>query len=144
MKAIQSLHNRPKRAHLRQYWLFFGLFLAVVLVACEKEPGRGGLATIQGKVFGRDINQLGVVHDSGYGGNFKVLLSYGDNSWIDETETTSPTGDYAFRGLQKGTYRLFVYSECDSCLFNESYTEQAVEITETRQVAVLPDFITYK
>lgn len=119
------------------------LLLVLVAVACEKEPGKGGLATITGKVWGRDINQNGFLHDSGYVGGVKVYISYGDNSWVDGSETTSPTGDYAFKGLQKGTYRLVVWAQCDSCLFNQDYSEQVVEITETRQVAVLPDFITY-
>ena len=132
------------KTSFRKLLLFVPLVFALVFVACEKEPGKGGLATIQGKVWGRDINALGVVHDSGYAGGYKVYLSFGDNTWVDESETTSPTGDYAFRGLQKGTYRLFVYSECDSCLFNEEYSEQAVEIAETKQVAVLPDFVIYK
>jgi hypothetical protein len=120
------------------------LMLLLALLSCEKEPGKGGLASIQGKVYGYDKNAAGIVHDSGYAGGFKVYLSYGDNDWVDDTETTSPTGDYCFSGLQKGTYRVFMYSECDSCLFNQVYFEQAAEITETRQKAVLPEFVIYK
>jgi hypothetical protein len=141
MKIVQEM-NYSRR--LRNLGLLLPLLVVVLLASCEKEPGEGGLATIQGRVWGRDINVAGVVHDSGWAGGFKVYLSYGDNTWVDETETTSPTGDYAFQGLQKGTYRLYMYSECDSCLFNQVYVEQSAEITGTRQVAVLPDFIVYK
>lgn len=144
MIQSQQLSVCPQGARLRRLWFFVPLLLVTLLASCEKEPGKGGLATIQGKVWGRDINQQGVVHDSGYAGGYKVYLAYGDNAWVDETETTSPTGDYAFKGLQKGSYRLFVYSECDSCLFNQEYSEQATEITESKQVAVLPDFLIYK
>jgi hypothetical protein len=124
-------------------WLL-PLVVGLLLAACEKEPGKGGLATISGKVYGYDINQAGVIHDSGYAGGYKVYLSYGDNEWTDDTETTSPEGGYAFKGLQKGDYRLFVYSECDSCLFNQRVFEQEVEISETRQTAVVPDFVILK
>ncbi len=120
------------------------LLLLLLAFACEKEPGKGGLASIQGKVYGYDINAVGVVHDSGYAGGFKVYLSYGENDWVDASETTSPTGDYCFKGLQKGVYRLAIYSECDTCLFNQVYFEQFAEITETRQQAVVPDFVIYK
>ena len=124
--------------------LVFPLISTILLVSCEKEPGKGGLASIQGKVYGYDVNALGIVHDSGYAGGFKVYMSYGDNDWVDASETTSPTGDYCFKGLQKGVYRLAVYSECDTCLFNQVYFEQAAEITETKQKAVLPDFVIYE
>jgi hypothetical protein len=120
------------------------LLVASMLVSCEKEPGKGGLASIQGKVYGYDLNAQGILHDSGYAGGFKVYMSYGDNDWVDASETTSPTGDYCFKGLQKGVYRLAIYSKCDSCLFNQRYFEQAAEIKETRQIAVLPDFVVYK
>src|SRR5688572_2353761 len=136
MKDMQELKFSKR---LWRLGLFLPLLVVTILASCEKEPGKGGLATIQGRVWGRDINAAGMVHDSGYAGGFKIYLSYGDNSWVDETETTSPTGDYAFQGLQKGTYRLYMYSECDTCLFNQVYVEQSAEITETKQVAVLPD-----
>ena len=120
------------------------LLIVLSVFACEKEPGKGGLASIQGKVYGYDVNPAGIVHDSGYAGGFKVYLSYGDNDWVDASETTSPSGDYCFKGLQKGVYRLAIYSECDSCLFNQVYFEQAAEITETKQRAVMPDFVIYE
>ena len=142
MKKIQVMGEIKARS---QRWLVMAslLLMVVVAVACEKEPGKGGLATISGKVWGRDINANGFLHDSGYAGAVKVYISYGDHEWVDASETTSPTGDYAFQGLQKGDYRIFVWSQCDSCLFNQEVREQFVEIKETRQVAVLPDFVIY-
>lgn len=129
----------------RIHWaLVLPLITTILVVACEKEPGKGGLASVQGKVYGYDQNAFGIVHDSGYAGGFKVYISYGENDWVDGTETTSPTGDYCFKGLQKGLYRVAVYSRCDTCLFNQVYFEQSAEITETKQKAVLPDFVIYK
>lgn len=122
-----------------------GVLLALlVLVACEKEPGKGGLASIQGKVWGRDINQAGVVHDSGYVGDQDVYIAYGDHTWSDADEVTAPSGDYCFSGLNKGLYRIWVYSECDSCLFNQESFSMEVEITENKETVTLPDFVVYK
>lgn len=145
MKVGEDSHARyARRSPFVALVMGCGLLVAILLSGCEKEPGKGGLCTIQGKVYGYDINQLGVIHDSGYAGGYKVYLSYGDNEWTDASETTSPEGGYAFQGLQKGNYRLFVYSECDSCLFNQEVFEQEVELTKSRQVAVLPDFVIFK
>lgn len=116
------------------------LLALMLLAACEKEPGKGGLATIKGKVYVWDVNALGQVHDSGYGGGVKVMLSYGANEWVDQSNSTSPDGTYAFQGLQKGTYRVQIFSRCDTCLLNQETFALDVEITETRQVATLPDF----
>ena len=120
------------------------LFLGLNLSACEKEPGKGGLATIKGKVFVDDINAAGIIHDSGYGGDIQVDISYGNNTWVDASERTSASGEYAFLGLQKGNYNITVYSRCDTCLLNQRDIQQAVEISETRQVAVLPDFVVFR
>ncbi len=99
---------------------------------------------IQGKVYIRDINSQGIVHDSGYGGDIQVDISYGSNTWVDASNRTSATGEYAFDGLQKGEYVITVYSRCDSCLLNQFDVQQAVEIKETKQVAVLPDFVVFR
>lgn len=120
------------------------LIMLMGLVSCQKEPGKGGLASIGGKIYVRDINAFMQVHDSGYGGGVKVYLSYGDNSWVDQSTVTSETGEYRFQGLQKGDYRVVTYSRCDTCLMNERPMEQAVTITKSKQVAVLPDFVIYQ
>jgi hypothetical protein len=146
MKTMLNQHQRAIALSFKRRLsvAFVALSLLLVLASCEKEPGKGGLASIQGKVYGYDINPAGVVHDSGYAGGFKVYISYGDHDYTDASETTSPTGDYAFNGLQKGTYTLSVYSKCDTCLFNQVYFQQSAEITETRQVATMPNFVIYK
>jgi hypothetical protein len=120
------------------------IFAGMCFSACEKEPGKGGLATAKGQVFVRDINSAGIVHDSGYGGDIQVDISYGNNTWVDASEHTSMTGEYAFQGLQKGNYTFTVYSRCDSCLLNQVPIQQSIEISSTRQVAVLPDFVIYR
>jgi hypothetical protein len=60
---------------------------------------------------------------------------------VDDDTRTSSTGEYAFQGLQEGTYTLFVISECDSCNFNSEYIIQHAEITSGDQDLQMPDFI---
>ena len=120
------------------------LFLtALLFTACSKEPGEGGSASISGKVFGYDINTAGIVTDSAYAGDYRVLISYGNNKASDNDIRTSYTGDYSFTGLRKGNYRVYVYSQCDTCTFNQSYSVQEVEITSNKQELTLPDFVIY-
>lgn len=116
------------------------LFSAAMFSACEKEVGTGGTSSIRGKVFGYDINSSGVVLDSAYIGDVRVYLSYGDNTWANEDMRTSYSGDYAFQGLQKGKYKVFVFTKCISCPFDQASIVQEVEITKDGQTIVLPDF----
>lgn len=111
------------------------------LTSCSKEVGDGGLATIQGKVYGNDINPEGQIKGSGYLGDARVYISYGESNFVDNETRTSYSGDFRFENLTKGSYTIFVYSQCNSCLFNQEVVIQKAEITETKQVVILPDFV---
>lgn len=119
------------------------LLSLLLFSACSKEPGEGGSASISGKVFGYDINTSGIVTDSAYAGDYRVYISYGDNGAADNDVRTSYTGEYTFKGLRKGKYKVYVFSQCDTCTFNQNYTVQQVEITSNKQEMVLPDFVIY-
>ena len=122
---------------------FFCIMIISLLNACGVEPGEGGLATIRGKVYGYDINSAGRILDSGYVGDRRVYIAYGNHTWADDDVRTSYTGEYAFRGLQKGTYTLWVFSQCDTCPFDLNYVKKEVQITSYKQELVVPDFIIY-
>lgn len=118
------------------------IFISVIALfsSCSKDEGRGGLAAIRGKVFGYDINTSNEITDSGYVANYDVFISYGTNTWVDDKTETSPTGDYQFNELTPGKYKLYVYSQCNSCLFNQETFLQEVEIKDAKEVVTLPDF----
>ena len=122
------------------------LFITIIcsfISSCSKEPGEGGSSSISGKVFGYDINTAGVITDSAYAGDYRVYISYGDAGSADNDIRTSYTGDYSFKGLQKGKYCVYVFSQCDTCVFNQNYLSHVVEITKNNQEIVLPDFKIY-
>jgi hypothetical protein len=115
------------------------LVIAMGLISCSKEAGEGGTSSIQGKIFGYDVNTSGIVTDSAYVQDARVYISYGDGTTVDDDVRTSYTGDYVFRGLRKGKYTIFVYSQCNSCPFNQEVVTQTVEITDNKQEVTAPD-----
>jgi hypothetical protein len=115
------------------------IVIAIGLISCSKEAGEGGTSSIQGKIFGYDVNTSGIVTDSAYVQDARVYITYGDGTTVDDDIRTSYTGDYIFRGLRKGKYTIFVYSQCNSCPFNQEVVKQTVEITENKQEVIAPD-----
>lgn len=122
---------------------FMALLLLLAVSACKKEPGRGGLATIKGKVFAYDVNQLGDVVDSGYIADQRVFISYGDHTWADDDVRTSYTGEFAFDWLQKGDYTIWVVGDCDTCQLLQTIDKLTVSIDKQKETVEVRDLITY-
>jgi uncharacterized protein (DUF2249 family) len=80
------------------------------MTSCSKEEGYGGLATIQGKVYGKDFNSHGALVSEGYVGDMKVYISKHDNPNYFDKVDTSYDGSYKFEYLQKGTYDVWVFA----------------------------------
>jgi len=116
---------------------------SLLLSSCAKEAGEGGSSTIKGRIYGYDINTSGVVTDSAVVQDVRVYISYGDNSTVDDDTRSSYTGEYVFRGLHKGKYTVFVYSQCNDCPFNQEVKKQVVEITEANQEVLVPDIVIF-
>jgi hypothetical protein len=127
------------------------LVLCTTLVSCEKSEGEGGTSTIKGKV---------IVHnfDAGYqapspreiygGADEKVYIIYGgDKTTYDDDFDTSFDGSYEFKHLQKGTYKIFVYSKDSSGASVGLPSEHdipvfaTVEITSNGSTVEVPDLI---
>jgi hypothetical protein len=123
--------------------VFLFCSFSLLLSSCAKEAGEGGSSTIKGRIYGYDINTSGVVTDSAVVQDVRVYISYGDNSTVDDDTRTSYTGEYVFRGLHKGKYTVFVYSQCNDCPFNQEVKKQVVEITEKNEDVIVPDFVIF-
>ncbi len=120
----------------KQFCKHFSLFIfstLLLLTACKKDAGTGGLATITGKVYAYDLNKLGDKVDSGYRGDVKVYISYGNHTWVDDDTRTSYDGSYAFSWLQKGDYKVWVLTQCDSCPLAEQADIENISITKRRE-----------
>jgi hypothetical protein len=121
----------------------FLAFISLFVSSCAKEAGEGGSSTLKGRVYGYDINTSGVVTDSAAVQDARVFISYGDNTTVDDDTWSSFTGEYIFRGLQKGRYTVFTYSQCNDCPFNQEVKKQVVEITEKNQEVMVPDLVIF-
>ena len=89
------------------------IFLAVlVLFACKKDEGRGGQATITGKVYAYDVNRNGIRVDSGYMAGVRVYISYGNSNVVDDDTRTSFDGTYSFQWLNKGDIKRLSDQHC--------------------------------
>jgi len=112
--------------------LFLLLLPLILLASCEKDPGPGGTSSIEGRIYVKDYNSLGVLTAEYYGQDEKVYLQYGDNVGLDDDVNTDANGYFKFEFLQKGTYKVFAYSDCDACDSDQEAIELTVEISEKR------------
>lgn len=112
-----------------------------VFSSCEKLPGEGGTSIIYGKVYASDYNNSGELQGEFYIADEDVFIIYGDeDNYYDDSYKTSFDGSFRFQYLRKGTYTVFVYSDCDTCESETETLSQTVEITENNQDIVLDDF----
>ncbi|HPW97941.1 MAG TPA: hypothetical protein PK218_05220 [Flavobacterium sp.] len=126
---------------MKKHFIIICTLLIVVMTSCSKEEGYGGLATIQGKVYGKDFNSHGALVSEGYVGDMKVYISKHDNPNYFDKVDTSYDGSYKFEYLQKGTYDVWVFGDCDSCAWAQVFAIETVEITSKRETVEVDDLV---
>ena len=112
------------------------LTLVVILfsaASCKKYAGPGGKATISGKIQGNKYDGANNLLASYPKSQYDVYIIYdneGEESNVpnDDVET-SYDGSFSFNFLQKGSYRIYTYTECPSCASGDSVIIHSVEIT---------------
>lgn len=127
--------------------------LVLTLTSCRKDEGVGGIATLRGKVFlyRYNTNTL-AVQDTVVADNEDVYLIYGtDHSFYDDDYKTSYDGSYAFKNLRPGDYRIFVYSDDTTGLYNQTMDRfkpkipvfMDIHIGKHQQEISIPDLVTF-
>lgn len=112
----------------------------LLLGSCKKEAGFGGRSSITGKVWVDDYTPGGNLEASGYTGNINVYIGVeGANAMLKSVDTDYK-GSYEFIGLQKGIYKVWVYTECDTCTDNATPIIQTVTIDKAKDEKQLTDF----
>jgi hypothetical protein len=95
--------------------IFAALILFTGLPGCKKEEGVGGTSTIHGKVIVHDFDagfQEPAPREVYPAADKKAFIIYGeDGTTYDDDYDTSYDGTYEFKYLQKGKYKIFVYSK---------------------------------
>ncbi|WP_395053786.1 hypothetical protein [Flavobacterium sp.] len=106
------------------------------LLSCSKEEGYGGLASISGKIFGKDFNSNGVLVNDDYIGGIKVYISkHGESAYFDSMDSAY-NGSFKFKNLYAGKYDLWVFGDCDSCAWDQVYKLITVEISKKEDKVV--------
>lgn len=84
---------------------------ALMLMACKKEEGVGGDASISGQVWTFAINGSFTDTIAEYPAeDTYVYIVYGDHSGFDKRIKTDYDGYFTFKYLYPGKYTLYVYS----------------------------------
>jgi hypothetical protein len=127
----------------------YTVMLLTVITSCEKPPGPGGKATIKGKVYVVDFDNTQYYHyGEGYAPGERVYICYGDNDVVGNDVRTGINGEFEFRHLNKGKYRVFV-NTVDTSKKNKGNDRMLpvikdVTIKGTSEVITLEDFIISK
>jgi hypothetical protein len=126
--------------------IFYSIVICLAFASCKKQPGKGGSSSVRGKVWVEDWNAAFTVKNGEYAGaDEDVYIIYGsDISYGDKTKA-SYNGEFEFKYLRKGNYKVYVYSK-DKTLSSESgdtHVIKDVTITEDGQTVVLEDFLIY-
>lgn len=92
--------------------LMLTLFIASIFLGCEKPEGEGGKATIKGSVWTEDWNTTFTVLQSEYAAaDVEVYIIYGSNTSYSERIRANYNGEYEFKFLREGNYKIYVYSK---------------------------------
>jgi hypothetical protein len=121
------------------------LILCASLAACRKDPGKGGSSLIRGRVWVEDWNAAFTIKNGEYAGaDEDVYIIYGNDISYGDKVKASYNGEFEFKYLRKGSYRIYVYSK-DKTLSSESgktYVLKECTVGEDETVA-LEDFLIY-
>lgn len=119
---------------------FYLIGISIVLLSCNKEPGRGGTSSLVGKVHVYDVNGIGDTINEFDGMDEDVFILYGeDDNTYDDKFACSFDGSYRFDYLTPGTYTLFAYSRCDTCPDGQRPVKRTVQILEKKTEYTVPD-----
>jgi hypothetical protein len=123
------------------------ILISLNFFSCKKQPGEGGFASIEGKVYVKDYDDSYTILTAQYYlPSETVYIIYGDGNEVANTVKTSYDGSFKFNYLRKGTYKIFVLSEDTTKPFLSVPKEELakVTITKRKEKIVLKDFIIAK
>ncbi|MEM6831079.1 MAG: hypothetical protein AAF551_11245 [Bacteroidota bacterium] len=126
----------------------FTLFVLTLFItsSCENEPGEGGRASIQGRVFVHVIACEDTLNSS-YAIDEEVYIIAGDDPSHFDRVRTGPDGTFWFPYLRKGKYEVYGLSEpiaCDDPFGQLIPVSVFVEIEDRKEEIVTSDIVITK
>lgn len=88
------------------------LIAYAIFVSCQKPEGEGGKATIRGSIWTEDWNNTFTVLQSEYpSADVDVYIIYGEDVSYSQRKRANYNGQYEFKYLRPGNYKIYVYSK---------------------------------
>ncbi len=126
--------------------IFLLLCIAIGFISCEKPEGEGGKATIKGLVWTEDWNTTFTVLQSEYpSADVEVYIIYGSDVSYSRRIRANYNGEYEFKYLREGNYKIYVYSK-DKTLQSPSgivAVIKDVKITSKKQTVNVEKIVIY-
>jgi len=123
------------------------IFICTIFFSCKKEPGEGGFASIEGKVYVKNYDaSYTILTAEYYLPGETVYIIYGDETEVGNTVKTSYDGSFKFNYLRKGKYKVYVIGEDPSKPYLSVPKEELMEVTITKkkEKVVLNDLVIIK
>lgn len=109
----------------------FSSLLIVALGSCKKTAGEGGKASIYGKVVTENYNgNFTVLNDVYAAADVDVFIVYGNETNYGDKQATNYKGEFEFKYLRKGNYKIYVYSQ------DSSFTSASGDTVMIREVEI--------
>ncbi len=125
----------------------FVIILTAAMISCKKTAGEGGNSSIYGTVWMEDWDATFAVLIGQYDAtDYDVYIIYGDDvSYSDKTKTNYK-GEYEFRYLRKGKYKIYMFSKDKTLIAasGEIAIIKEVSITAKKQKITLDKITVYK
>ncbi len=115
----------------------------ILFSACTKaediEETQESYGIITGKVYGFDYNSGGVLIGEDYLGDQDVFISTkGTTNYFSKTKTAYD-GAFTFENLDIGEYDIWVFGDCDYCVWDQRYFLVSVELASMDEVLIIDD-----
>jgi hypothetical protein len=136
-KAKSSLNNPKNFKTMYRLTLIF--VLCLLIISCKKEAGEGGSSHIKGKVYAKyEDKKNSTPLGESFAPDERVFIIYGNSTSIGNDARTDYDGNYTFDFLHKGSYTIYVYSDCDTCASGVEEVKVNAEITKNRETVEAP------
>lgn len=97
---------------IMKYILYIFLVVFLALTACKKPAGTGGSSSIKGNIWVQDYNKdLTAVQYQYAGVDVEVYIIYGNDLAHGDKVNTNANGEFEFKYLRKGNYKIYAISQ---------------------------------
>ncbi len=127
--------------------IIFFFLISILIFSCKKAPGEGGGATIKGTLYVKNFHSPEVPYAfDDVGADKRIYIVYGDKNMPDNDIRTGPKGEFEFRYLRKGKYKIYAYSLDPKTLSDDNSIAivKEVEIAKNNQEITIDDFYIYE